>query len=148
MREPIANLARWLERSQENAALSRPVSYRDLSRFFLWRGGYALAGPVLVVLVSPLTAGVGGALSLWGGLLGLVFVSLAGCARALDRPSHAAGFGVLALCALSAPVAWIETAGAGVSTAFAAGIALLFAVVSVPVSLLAFDTVRRELATS
>jgi hypothetical protein len=43
MRERIAALNRRVEQRQEEVALSRPISYRDVARFFLWRGGYALA---------------------------------------------------------------------------------------------------------
>jgi hypothetical protein len=148
MRERITNLNRWVEQRQEEAMLSYPVSYRDVARFFLWRGGYALAGPMVILLVSPFTAGVAGAASLWAGVLGAILVTFAGAARALDRPRHAAGFSALALCVLAAPVAWIEVATVGVATAFAAGIALFFGVAGVIVALVASDELSRELATA
>jgi hypothetical protein len=147
MRETIANLHRWLEQRRE-VALSRPVAYRDVARFFFWRGGYALAGPVVILLASPFTTGVAGAASLWAGLVGMVLVTFAGSARALDRPLHAAGFAALALCTLAAPVAWIEVTTVGFATAFAAGIALFFGVAGAIVALVASDELRRELATA
>jgi hypothetical protein len=43
MREPIATRDGRLEQRKAAASLSPPVSYRDVARFFPWRGGYALA---------------------------------------------------------------------------------------------------------
>lgn len=147
MRETIANLYSRLEQRQ-GVTLSRPVAYRDVARFFFWRGGYALAGPLVILLASPFTTGVAGAASLWAGLLGMILVTFAGAARALDRPLHTAGFAALAICTLAAPVAWIEAASVGFATAFAAGIALFFGVAGVIVGLVASGELRRELATA
>ncbi len=145
MRERIADLNRRVEQRQESVTLSRPVSYRDVTRFFFWRGGYALAGPVVILLGQPLVTGLGGTVLMAGGLLALVLGGFVGSARALDRLSHAAGFGALALCALLAPVLWIRTGDAGISPAFATGMGVLLGVASLVVALAALDAVRREL---
>lgn len=144
MRERIAALNRRIKRRQEEVTLSRPVSYRDVARFFLWRGGYALAGPVVILLGQPLVTGLAGTVLMLGGLLAIVFGGFVGGARALERFSHAAGFGVLALCALFVPVLWIRTADTEISPAFATGIGAILALASLVVALTALDAVRRE----
>jgi hypothetical protein len=145
MRERIADLHRRVEQRQETATLSRPVSYRGVARFFLWRGGYALAGPVVILLGQPLVTGLAGTALMTGGFLALVLGGFVGGARALGRISHATGFGALALCALFAPVLWIQTADAGISPAFATAMGVLFGVASLVVALATLDAVRREL---
>ena len=145
MRERIANLNRWMEQRQEATVLSRPVSYRDVARFFLWRGGYALAGPVVILLGQPLVTGFVGTVLMTGGFLALVLGVFVGAARALGRTSHAAVFGVLGLSALFTPVLWIRSGDAGISPAFATGMGVLLGVVSLVVALAALDAVRREL---
>ncbi|MFB6228035.1 MAG: hypothetical protein ABEH88_05555 [Halobacteriales archaeon] len=144
MRERIADLNRRIEQRQKEVTLSRPVSYRDVARFFLWRGGYALAGPVVILLGQPLVTGFAGTILMLGGLLALVLGGFVGSARALGRLSHAAGFGVLALCALFFPVLWVRTADAGISPAFATGIGAVLGLTTLVVALAALDAVRRE----
>jgi len=148
MRERIARLNDRLERRRREATLSEPVTYRDVARFFLWRGGYALVGPLIILAGQPLITGVGGTLLMGGGFLAMVLAGFAGCARTLDRPMHVAAFGVLALAALVLPVLRLGSTGAGVSTTFAGGMAVLLGFVSVLVGLVASDAVRRELAAA
>jgi hypothetical protein len=145
MRERIADLNRRVEQRQEEAALSRPVSYRDVARFFLWRGGYALAGPVVILLGQPLVTGLSGTVLMLGGFLALVLGGFVGSARALGRPAHTAMFGVLALCALLFPLLWIRTADTGISPAFATGMSALLGLATLVVALAALDAVGREI---
>jgi len=147
MRDRIASLNDRLERRRREATLAEPVTYRDVARFFLWRGGYALVGPLVILAGQPLITGVEGTLLMGGGFLAMVLAGFAGCARTLGRSSHVPVFGAVGIVALVAPVFLIGTTDPDVSVTFAGGMAVLMGFVSVLVALVASDTVRRELAS-
>jgi len=115
MRDRIASLNDRLERRRREATLAEPVTYRDVARFFLWRGGYALVGPLVILAGQPLITGVEGTLLMGGGFLAMVLAGFAGCARTLGRSSHVPVFGAVGIVALVAPVFLIGTTDPDVS---------------------------------
>ena len=147
MRDRIATLSDRLECRHEAATLSEPVSYGDLVRFFFWRGGYALVGPLVVLLAQPFLSGVTGTVLLGCGLLAMVLAGFAGSARALDRRGHAAALGGLTAVAFVIPSLW-STTDPAFSTGFVVGMSVFLGFVSVLVGLVASDEVRRELAAT
>jgi hypothetical protein len=144
MRDRIADLSDRLKRRNEAATLSEPVSYGDLVRFLFWRGGYALAGPLVILLAQPLLSGLTGTILLGGGMFALAIAAFAGGARALDRPVQATALGTLTACALVVLVLRSTTDDA-LSTAFAAGMTALFGLASALVGPATYDAVEREL---
>ena len=148
MRERLAEFNERLGRRREAATLSEPVSYPELARFFLWRGVYALAGPLVVLLPTQVfLSGITGTILLGCGLFAVLLAGAAGSVYALGRPVHAAAFGTLTASLLAVQSLW-STTDPAFSTGFVVGMSVFLGFVSVLVGLVASDEVRRELAAT